>query len=186
MIEESYKLFGLGAIIAIWAGSGYVLLRFRNDDLPTLSKHVNQSRIAYLVLGIALTINAIGFLIFNLKWFAPLLGLPYYFDYLFWAIAVSTFLAGWVPDIGKSMLHFVHVISAYLGGLTLLSLALLTAIIPQESWLVRGYALFTSLILAAGLIYMRNLQKKGHRFVKFQALFVLTYHLLMLLVIFSY
>ncbi len=73
------QYFGLVLVIASWIGGYYLVRRWYDKDLPTISKHAASNKVAARIFAIIIVGFGLIFYYWLNHWFAPHLGLNAYF-----------------------------------------------------------------------------------------------------------
>jgi MFS family permease len=174
-----FHYLGLVLVLLSWAAGAYLLTKWRNVDLPTLSKHGASSLKAHLFFGSALTILGTPFYYWLITWFKPHLQLGVAFTVLITIAIVCQVLAGIIPDTTGWRRH-MHRVTAYTMAVLYLPLAALITLadLPLATRLI---CLGLIVYMAVSFTMLVLLHRAQQKFLQYQILYVMAFQVLILL-----
>ncbi|HSX05294.1 MAG TPA: hypothetical protein VLF69_02410 [Candidatus Saccharimonadales bacterium] len=156
-----FHYWGVVLVLLSWLAGAYLVSRWRNADLPTLSKHGASSPNAHLFFAGSLTTLGSLFYWWLIGWFAPHLQLGISFVALITVAIGCQILAGIVPDTA-GLSRRVHRIAAYAMAVTYLPLSVII-ICSGLPFITRLFCILLTLYMAITftfLVLLRWAQKK--------------------------
>lgn len=136
MIEQMennfYKLSGLLAFLIAWAGMLTAIFTQGINKQKSISLHTANSRKTIILLAILSPLSMLLFMIFTIRWMAPVFDLPLLFIALSMISFAGYILAAWFPAVG-GMSGKLHDIFAYGASLLLIPISFILATSPNIS-----------------------------------------------------
>ena len=174
-----FKYLGLILVIFSWLAGGYLIIKWRDKTLPTISRHAASSKHASLFFAVVLIIGGLLFYLWLLKWFMPHLDLGVAFGTILTVAVACQIVTALAPDTtGKSKL--IHHYAAYSMALLYLPLTALIIIAPHISDGAQIICSIAGLYLVATFITIVLLGQAKDKYLLFQALYVMAFQSLIL------
>jgi hypothetical protein len=174
-----FQYLGLILVVFSWAGGAYLLTKWRNKTLHTISKHAASSPEANLFFASLLTVLGSLFYWWLVAWFVPHLRLGVLFVVLATLTIGCQILTGIFPDT-TGWRRQIHRITAYTMAVSYLPLAAIIILSPLSLTTrllciaITGYMVCTFTLL----VLMKRAQK---RYLAFQALYVVAFQMVILI-----
>ncbi|HSX30361.1 MAG TPA: hypothetical protein VLE99_00385 [Candidatus Saccharimonadales bacterium] len=174
-----FRYLGLALVLLSWAAGGYLLSRWHNKDLPTLSKHGASSTQAYALFAGSLAVLGTLFYWWLVAWFAPHLHLGTLFVATTTLAMSCQVITGLVPDT-TGWLRRVHRTTAYTMAVSYLPMAILIISAPASAAvriLCTLLACYMAITFTAVVLFGRSRQ----RFLQFQIAYIGAFQVVILL-----
>jgi hypothetical protein len=141
------KYLGLLLAVVSWLLASMLILRWRNHEFSTISRHAAQSKKARLFFGLLLIVGGAVLYYWLASWFALHLRLGLSFKIVLGLTLIAQFIVGLAPDI-FGWRRSVHRIAAFGMAMLFIPLSLLIITAPH----LDDFARFTDIVLLSYMI----------------------------------
>jgi hypothetical protein len=173
------QFVGLLMVFLSWAAGFYLLKKWRNKELRTISTHASSAKPALWLFASVLIIAGGIFYAWLAFWLAPRLGLGTIFQILVAATFLSQAVTALVPDIPGRQ-HDIHHVVAYTMATLFLPVAWWTIIAPETSPIARIIGVVGGIYMAVSFLFVVILGKYQHQFLKFQISYIVMLQIVVL------
>ena len=174
-----FHYLGLLLIVFSWIVGTYLVFKWRDKNLLTISKHAASSRQASLLFGATLIVGGLVFYWWLLTWFRPHLGLSWIFTSLLTFTIACQLITGALPDTA-GLVRRIHRTSAYTMAVSYLPLALSIIAAPKISFVARLLCEILGTYMLFSFITVVILKKAHNWYLLFQALYVVAMQVIIL------
>jgi len=174
-----FQHFGLALVIASWLGCYYLVSRWYDKDLPTISRHAAANKTASRIFAAILIGFGLIFYYWLDRWLVPHLKLNVYFQGILALTIVCQVLVGLAPDTtGRS--RKIHRFAAYTMAVLYLPLSILIIESEQLSGLARIICILLALYMLVTFTLVAVLKKSKGKYLFFQAAYLIAFQILIL------
>jgi len=173
------RFVGLLVIISIWVLGGYLIWKWRDKNLLTISKHAASTRNASILFTCALVLSGALLYWWFTAWFKQHLGLSGLFTFLISFSILCQLMTGLFADTSGAQRQ-IHRIAAYSMAVSYLPLAVVISLSSKLTTLVQVICLLIGLYMAVSFTLLVLLQKARDKYLVFQALYVVSFGVLVL------
>lgn len=173
------QYFGLTLVIASWLGGYYLVNRWYDKNLSTISKHAASNKTASRIFaGILIGFGLIFYYWLNF-WFTPHLKLNVYFQSILTLTIMCQILVGLAPDT-SGWSRKIHRLAAYTMAVLYLPLSVLIINSDQLTLLARTICILLALYMLATFTLVAVLRKAKGKYLFFQASYLIAFQVLIL------
>lgn len=174
------KYLGLVLVMVTWLAGVYLVTKWRDRTLPTISRHAASSKRALLLFAAVLIGCGIVFYAWLLAWFCPhlQLGLPFK---IILTIAIACQLVTAASPDTAGLSRTIHRIAAYTMAALYLPLTALILAAPRISVAARVLDSLAGLYMLATFVAVVLLGKAKTRYLLFQALYIVAFQCVILI-----
>jgi hypothetical protein len=173
------QYFGLILVIASWIGGYYIISRWYDKDLPTISRHAASSKKASYIFAIILIGYGLIFYLWLSHWFAPHLELNSYFKVILALTVVCQILISLAPDT-SGFSRKIHHWAAYTMAILYLPLSILIINSHKLSTAARIICIFLTLYVLIAFMLVAVAGKAKGKYLFFQASCLVAFQVLIL------
>lgn len=170
---------GVIAIFLCWATGFLIVHRWRGERTMSMSLHAAANKHAYMIFALILSLAAIASYLFFTQWFAITFHLPPVFNFIVTVAIVLQAVTAFVPD-APGVKSRIHRLCAY-GEAFLLPVILIFSLVAARAAVAAK--VMTVLMLAwmvfSCLLFIFVRASRG-RYLLFQSLYVVSFHLAIL------
>jgi hypothetical protein len=174
------QYLGLGLVLASWVGGFFLVSKWYNKNLATISKHAASDKKALRVFaGILIGLGS-AFYYWLLVWFIPELHLGRLFQCVLAATIICQIITALAPDtIGWR--KKIHYIAAYTMAALYLPLSLLILSSSEVSMLARIIGIGLVIYMVTSFVLVAMLGKVRTRYLLFQASYIVAFQLVIVI-----
>lgn len=173
------QYFGLTLVIASWVGGYYLVSRWYDKDLSTISEHAASNKSASRIFASILIGFGLIFYYWLNRWFVPHLELNAYFQGILAFTIVCQILVGLASDT-SGWSRKIHRWAAYTMALLYLPLSVLIICSPQLNALARTVCILLTSYMLITFILVAVARKAKSRYLFFQASYLIAFQVLIL------
>ena len=173
------EYLGLILVFITWFAGGYLVKKYRDPSLLTLSKHAASAPEAYRLFMFTLVICGVLFYVWLLEWFAPHLELGMAFTVLVTLMVLCQIIAAIVPDTLRGR-RKIHRLAAYSMAVLYLPVCGLILFSPQLSSSARLICLALTLYMLVGFISVVIIGKARRYYLAFQIQYIIAFQVVIL------
>jgi len=173
------QYFGLALVIASWIGGSYLIRRWYNKDLPTISRHAASNKTASRLFASILIGFGLIFYYWLERWFVPHLKLNAYFQGILAFTIVCQILVGLAPDT-SGWSKKIHSWAAYTMAVLYLPLSVLILTSSPLATLARIVCILLTLYMLITFTLVAVVGKAKGNYLFFQASYLVAFQLLIL------
>jgi hypothetical protein len=177
--DPTFKLLGLLSIIIVWTGLLFLLYKWRGNRSMSFSLHAAQTKSGQIYYFFLFIIVLPLFYLFIIKWLAPTLNLNNNFTYLIGLGVVGQLLAVLVPALPGRRMQ-IHNFGAYLMAFTMIPVSLFIAF-ATVPFLVSLVAALGAIYMVVATILLLTVKRSHAYYLYFQAAYIATFHVIILL-----
>jgi hypothetical protein len=174
-----FEYLGLALVAVTWLAGAYLVRKFRDPSLLTLSKHAASKPEAYRLFMLTLVICGVLFYVWLLGWFAPHLELGMAFTLLVTLVVFFQILAALIPDKGKKRAK-THRVAAYAMAVLYLPVCALIIASPELSAAARQICIFLTLYMLVTFISVVVIGVARSYYLAFQILYIMAFQAVIL------
>lgn len=174
-----FKYLGLALVLLSWLAGGYLVTKWRDKQLQTISKHAASNKEATKLFAGMLIGCGILFYIWLLLWFVPHLELNMVFVAILTITIVCQMLTALAPDTTGGS-RKLHRLAAYTMAVLYLPLAVLITVSPELSVAGKVVCSLGVLYMSATFVLVVLLGKLKNRYLKLQVLYIMVFQVLIL------
>lgn len=173
------QYLGIVLIAASWLGGGYIITRWHDKGLRTISRHAASNRQAFWLFAFILVVLGLFFYYWLVAWFTPHLGLSAAFVALLTVTILCQVLTGLMSDTA-GWRKAIHHWAAYTMAVLYLPLGIFVICSTQLTVGVRLLCLILGIYMLVAFVMVVMMGKARHRFLLFQASYIVAFQLLIL------
>lgn len=173
------QYFGLALVVGSWIGGYYLVRRWYNKDLPTISMHAASDKVAARIFASILIGFGLVFCYWLVRWFAPHLGLNAYFQTILAFTIVCQIVVGLAPDT-TGWSRTIHRWAAYTMAVLYLPLSMLIIASDQLTTLARALCISLAVYMLAAFIFVAIAGRAKSKYLFFQVSCLVAFQLLIL------
>lgn len=174
-----FAWLGLVLVLASWLIGGYIVVRWRDKALPTISEHAASSNAGSVLFGIMLAVMGPLVYWWLVNWASPRLGLGSLFMAVLGLTIALQILTGIFPDRpGRS--GKIHHITAWAMAWLFLPSAALLAGAPRLSIFGRIIDMALIMYMITAICLLRRSGKARKWFLPLQASYIIAFQLVIL------
>ena len=173
------QYFGLALVVGSWVGCYYLVRRWYDKKLPTISRHAASNKAASRIFAGILIGFGLVFYYWLIRWFIPHLELNVYFQGMLALTIVCQILVGLAPDT-SGWSRTIHRWAAYTMGVLYLPLSVLILASDQLSVLARILCSLLAAYMLITFILVAVLRKAKSKYLFFQASYLVAFQVLIL------
>lgn len=173
------QYFGLVLVIASWIGGYYLVRRWYDKDLPTISMHAASNKAASRIFASILIGFGLIFYYWLIRWFVPHLELNVYFQSILAFTIVCQILVGLAPDT-NGWSRKIHHWAAYAMAVLYLPLSILIIDSDQVTALARTICILLTSYMLITFILVAVARKAKDKYLFFQASYLIAFQVLVL------
>lgn len=179
-----FQYVGLIAVLLSWLSGAYLLTRWRNKDILTISGHAASHPVASLLFSFVVAGLGAVFYIWAMVWLVPHLQLGVLFKVLVSLTLVMQLITGLVPATAgwKGSVHYA---AAYGLAISLLPLPLSIIASPVLTDVAKIVCGILMIYMWATFALIVILRKARSRFLLFQCLYFVSFQTLVLIAAYS-
>lgn len=175
-----FQYFGFVLVMLSWLGGYFLVSRWYDKSLPTISRHAASNRTASRLFAVVLILIGAAFYYWLIEWFSPHLQLSMLFEVILTITILCQFVAALAPDV-DGWRGVVHRWSAYLMAVLY---APLSVLIIASSQVALPVQILCSLLLAymvIGFVLVAMLGKAKEKYLPLQASYIISFQLIILI-----
>jgi hypothetical protein len=169
-----FKYLGLILVLISWLAGIYLITRWRDKTLPTISRHAASTKQASLLFVVVLVGCGLLFYVWLMQWFVPHLHLGLWFEVILTLTVISQIITALAPDI-DGLRRTIHHYAAYTMAILYMPLTVLIFMAPHISGVARVVDGIIGLYLLFSFTIVVILGKARHHFLLFQASYVMAF-----------
>ncbi len=169
-----FRYLGLVLVMLSWLAGFYLVTKWRDRTLPTISRHAASSKHASLLFAAALIGLGVLFYIWLLGWFCPHLHLGLLFKIVLTLAVTCQIVTALAPDT-QGLSRTIHLVAAFTMATLYLPLTALILAAPHLSVLARVLDSVAGLYMLATFILFVILGKAKARYLLFQASYIMVF-----------
>lgn len=173
------EYFGLAFVVGSWIGGFYIVKRWYDKSLPTISKHAASNKTASYIFAAILIGFGLVFYYWLNRWFVPHLGLDAYFQAILALTIACQILVGLAPDT-DGWSRKVHRWAAYTMAVLYLPLSLMIIDSDQLTTLARILCALLALYMLLTFVLVAVARKAKSKYLFFQASYLIAFQVLIL------
>ncbi len=173
------QYLGLVLVIASWISGYYLVRRWYNKDLPTISKHAASNKVASRIFAIIIIGFGLVFYYWLECWFAPHLGLNAYSQAILTFTIVCQILVGLAFDT-TNWNRKIHRWAAYTMAVLYFPLSILVVTSDKITGIARIICTLLALYMLITFTLVAVARKAQGKYLFFQASFLIAFQLLIL------
>jgi hypothetical protein len=171
--------FGLVLVIASWIGGYYLISRWYDKDLATISKHAAGNKGASRIFAIIIIGFGLIFYYWLKNWFVPHLGLNAYFKAILAFTIMCQILVGLAPDT-TGWNRKIHRWAAYTMAVLYLPLSILIIDSSHLTTVARTICILLASYIFLAFILFALAGKARDKYIFLQASYLIAFQLLVL------
>ncbi len=167
------QYIGLLMVLLSWAICGYLLTKWHNKELRSISTHASSAKPAFWLFASLMIIGGGIFYAWLAFWLAPRLGLGEGFQMLVALTYLAQTATAIVPDVpGRK--HDIHNVTAYTMAFLFLPLAGLVVLAPDVSTFARIFGIIITAYMIGSFFWGVVLKRSQDKFLILQVIYILT------------
>jgi hypothetical protein len=135
-VDILFQYLGLILVLVTWLAGYYLVMKWRDKNSHTISRHAASTKHASLLFAAVLISCGFLFYIWLLKWFIPHLGLGLAFLIALTMAMLGQLVTALAPDI-EGLRRTIHHYAAYTMAILFMPLTALIFMAPHTSTLAR-------------------------------------------------
>ncbi len=173
------QYFGLVLVVASWVGGYYLVSRWYDKDLPTISRHAASDKSAYRIFATILVGFGLIFYFWLNQWLTPHLKLGAYFRGILGVTILCQIVTGLAPDT-SGWSRKIHRWAAYTMAVLYLPLSVLIIDSGQLTRLTRTICILLALYMLITFVLVAVARKGKGKYLFFQASYLVAFQVLIL------
>jgi len=174
-----FHFLGLFLMILTWMVGLYLIRKWRNKSLLTISKHASSTVWSYLLFALSLSAIGISLYIWLLRWFMPHLKLNALFGSILTLMIICLVVTAVIPDT-KGLSRRLHRIAAFSMAVLYLPLSLLIALSATLHVITRILCLGLLIYMLLTFTFVVLMKRSQQRYLVFQGLYIVAFQLIVL------
>ncbi len=174
-----FRYLGLVLVITSWMGGYYLVRRWYDKDLPTISRHAASNKTASRIFAAILIGFGLIFYYWLNRWFVPHLQLSVYFRGLLACTIVCQILVGLAPDT-NGWSRTIHRWAAYTMAVLYLPLSVLILSSHKLTHLARSIGVVLAVYMLSAFILVAMAHRAKDKYLFFQASYLIAFQVLIL------
>jgi hypothetical protein len=170
---------GLTLVIGSWIGGYYIVRRWYDKSLPTISRHAASNKTASRIFASILIGFGLVFYYWLNRWFVPYLDLGVYFQGILGFTVLCQILVGLAPDT-TGWSRTIHRWAAYTMGVLYLPLSVLIIASHQLTAIARIICVLLALYMLVTFSLVAVARKAQDKYLFFQASYLVAFQVLIL------
>ncbi len=170
---------GLGLVIASWLSGYYLVRRWYDKGLTTISRHAASNKTAARLFAVILVGFGLVFYAWLIGWFAPHLQLNVYFQITLGLTIVCQILTGLIPDTTGSS-QTIHRWAAYCMALLYLPLSVMIIVSHHLANRARVLCVALAVYMLVAFLLVAVAGKFKSKYLLFQSSYLVAFQLLIL------
>jgi hypothetical protein len=177
--QVMFQYLGLILTLISWLAGIYLVTKWRDRTLPTISRHAASSKHASLLFAIVLAGCGLIFYFWLVKWFTPHINPSQPFETLL-ALAIGCqVITALAPDT-QGLSRTVHRWAAYTMAVLYLPLVALIVIASSISSLARFICVPIALYMLVSFVVVALMGRAKNKYLAFQASYIMAFQVAIL------
>jgi hypothetical protein len=175
-----FRYFGLLLVVSSWLGGYFLISKWYDKNLPTISKHAASDRTASQFFAVLSILLGLAFYYWLIEWLVPHLELTFIFTAILTITILCQLIAALAPDT-SGWRKTIHRWAAYTMAILYLPLSILIIISPQLTPLTQVICSLLLIYMFVGFVLVAVMGKARPKYLLLQASYIIAFQLIIII-----